>query len=170
MTRPVTLISVFIIALLVIAYMIFQNSEMQSRIDDLEATTQQLHQQADDLSSHLDSTSEVINQKDSLLAACEERANLLLDEWDVNSLKRQGLGNPVEDLKEDLIASKELIQDEGVLGGEMQFYSKENIFILNHEWVLAYYEDGHNAGAMLLEYRVGQGGAIDWDVISSSLR
>ncbi len=122
----------------------------------------------DTLTAQLDSFHNLLIRKDSLLSQCQERSNLLLSKWDTEQLRRQGLSNPVDDLKSDLISNKEIIQEEGVLGGEMQFYSKDKIYVLNDKWVLAYYEDGHNAGSMLLAYNVGKGGTINWDVIRAT--
>jgi hypothetical protein len=60
-----------------------------------------------------------------------------------------------------------MIPFKGVLGGKMAFL-KEKIFIISDRWVLAYFEDGHINGNMLLSYSV-KNGNISWKVIDSYL-
>jgi len=168
MTKTHYILVAFAAALLFIGYLIYLNNRQQGQIEELTSNKETLQNQLAALQSKTDSLAKTIHRKDSFLTACRKQPHLLLREWDIENMKQQGLENPVQAVKEDLVQHKELIAQKGVHGGEMQFYSKEGIFILNHEWVLAYYEDGHNAGAMLLSYDVKQGGAINWKVIASS--
>lgn len=168
MTKTHYILIAFAAALLCIGYLIYVNNKHETQIQELTADKETLQNQLATLQSNADSLTKTLHYKDSLLTVCREHPNLLLRDWDIENMKRQGLDNPVQNLKEDLMQHKELIAREGVHGGEMQFYSKEDIFILNRKWVLAYYEDGHNAGAMLLAYDVKQGGRINWKVIASS--
>ena len=85
---------------------------------------------------------------------------------DVGELQKKGLE---EALSADLMGHRELIPYEGVMGGTMGFYSKEDIHVLTSCWVLASFEDGHIGGHMLLEYAVSPGGEIRWKVISAYL-
>lgn len=89
--------------------------------------------------------------------------------WEVEDLKKKGLKNPVADLIADLQAHPELVPYKGVLGGTMAFGFPEKIYILTEKYVLAYFEDGHIAGWILLEYGVARGGKITWRVIDSYL-
>jgi hypothetical protein len=86
----------------------------------------------------------------------------------VNRLREKGLGDPVSDLKLDLMEHPKLIPYRGSMGGTMGFYSEERIWVLNDRWVLAAFEDGHRAGSMVLSYTV-QDGRIDWTVEGHSL-
>ena len=88
-----------------------------------------------------------------------------LDKRQVEDLARKGLANPVEDLRSDLISDPDLIGASAVLGGQMGFYFRDGIHILNKRWVFAYFEDGHLAGAMLLRYDIDKEGRIIWEVI-----
>lgn len=88
----------------------------------------------------------------------------LLDQHQISYLKEKGLANPVEDLRNDLISRGNLINLKGVLGGTMGFYLPEAIHILNSRWVIAYFEDGHIAGAIFLKYKVNEG-VISWEVL-----
>jgi len=47
----------------------------------------------------------------------------------------------------------------------MGFYFDKNIWILTNKWVLAYFEDGHICGYVILEYDVNKEGNISWKVI-----
>ncbi len=87
-----------------------------------------------------------------------------LDRKQEEELVKKGLQNPVEDLRDDLVADPGLIITSAVLGGQMGFYLREGIHILNKRWVFAYFEDGHIAGAMLLRYIIDQQGNIEWEV------
>jgi len=91
----------------------------------------------------------------------------LLRDWDLSYLRERGLKDPVGEIKASLVQSTHLIPQEGVLGGTHQV-SEDKIFVLNRKWVLAYFEDGHNVGNILLSYRVNHG-KITWKVIRSEL-
>lgn len=85
---------------------------------------------------------------------------------DIENMKKKGLANPVEDIISDLGKHRDLIPYKGILGGTMDFYGR-NIWILTNKWVLAYFEDGHTAGYMLLEYSITDNGKITWKRISA---
>jgi hypothetical protein len=80
-------------------------------------------------------------------------------------LRRQGLRNPETDLLNDLHRKQRtLIPTEGVLGGTMAIRDAR---ILTDRYAIAYYEDGHIGGYMVLRYQVQPGGIISWQVIDS---
>jgi ABC-type microcin C transport system permease subunit YejB len=85
---------------------------------------------------------------------------------DIKDMKEKGLSNPVQDIISNLMKHNELIPYKGVLGGTMRFYEKE-IIILTNKWVLAYFEDGHIGGYLLLEYDISNDGKINWKRIAS---
>ena len=86
----------------------------------------------------------------------------------LNSLKRQGFTGKLQDIIDDLTEHSELIPFEGVLGGKMGFYNKEDIYVLSDKWVLAKFEDGHIGGNMLLRYSV-KNNKISWEVLDAYL-
>jgi len=90
-----------------------------------------------------------------------------LQDWEVERLQKKGLQDPVVDLVSDLQEHPELIPHSGVLGGTMAFGFPRKIHVLTDRYVLAYFEDGHIAGWMLLEYQVARGGRITWRRIDS---
>ena len=90
-----------------------------------------------------------------------------LHPWDIKEMKRRGLKEPVKEIISDLMQHKELIPYEGSVGGTMNFYSEGQIRILTNKWVLAYFEDGHNGGYLLLEYEVTNDGRINWKTLAS---
>ena len=90
------------------------------------------------------------------------------DDAILSNLKAKGFTGDLEDIVLDLQTHSELIPFEGVLGGTMGFYSDKHIHLLTDKWVLAYFEDGHIFGFMLLEYDI-KDGEIIWKVIDSYL-
>lgn len=83
---------------------------------------------------------------------------------DISRLQKQGLRNPEVDLKNSLMKNQgSLISAKGSVGGTMAI---RDIRILNDRYALAYFEDGHNGGNMLLKYSVTKG-AITWKVLDS---
>jgi hypothetical protein len=93
---------------------------------------------------------------------------LLANEVHLARLRRAGLDDPLADLRADLQARPELIPLPGRLGGRMGFYSPDDIVLLNDRWVYAYFEDGHTAGSMLLEFDVREGGGIAWRPLAAA--
>ncbi len=92
----------------------------------------------------------------------------LSDYWKTE-LVGKGLGFPPEnDIKKDLTRRHALIPFKAELGGRMRFFSEKNIHILNHKWVIAYFEDGHISGHMILKYDVNDG-IINWTVLDAEL-
>ncbi|RNI31283.1 hypothetical protein [Rufibacter latericius] len=88
-----------------------------------------------------------------------------LSERDVQRLKQKGLKNPEADLMNDLMRKqKSLLTTRGSVGGTMAI---QDVRILNDRHALAYFEDGHNGGYLLLRYAVNNG-AITWTRLDSS--
>ena len=121
-----------------------------------------------------DHNTQLMNQLDSLALTLHKPAQatgdstVFLSDFDIRKLQQYGLVNPAADLKRDLEQHPELIPQGGVLGGNMHFYD-DLIYILTSKWAFAYYDDGHIAGHMLLEYEVGPHGDIHWTVLASAL-
>jgi hypothetical protein len=90
----------------------------------------------------------------------------VLDDADIGDLRRQGLSNPILQLRDSLEAHPELIPYKAVLGGTMGF---EGIVVLRPPFVFAEFEDGHIAGTMLLEYQVLDQRKISWKRLWSRL-
>ncbi len=89
--------------------------------------------------------------------------------WDIQAMKKKGLNDPANQIIADLKQHRELIPYKGILGGTMSFYDDGKIWLLTNKWVLAYFEDGHVAGYLLLEYEVTRDGKIAWKTIASYL-
>lgn len=138
-----------------------QSAENQFSQDLVRQNTA-LQQQVNQLKFQLDSL-----QNQSTTQAFTN-GSTLLSETDVSYLKKRGMQNPVSEIKLDLLQNNGLMPAEGTLGGTMRFY-EERIYVLNRKWVLAYFEDGHMAGQMLLEYKVGTDGKLSWKVLISSI-
>lgn len=95
-------------------------------------------------------------------------SNLKANELEM--LRREGLtGNPVERLRDSLMARRDLIPVQGIHGGTMGFYSREDIVLLSPNYAFAPFDDGHIGGTMLLRYSItGAGGRVDWEPLWSA--
>ncbi len=89
--------------------------------------------------------------------------------WDIEAMKRAGLKEPLKDIVSDLKRHRELIPYGGSLGGTMNFYGESKMWILTNKWVLAYFEDGHSGGYLLLEYDITKNEGIQWKILASYL-
>jgi len=99
-----------------------------------------------------------------------ENQSMLMNSSEVEELKRHGLANPVQDLRQDLMKHRELIPFESVEGpGGMRFLLAGDIALLNTKWVFARFEDGMIGGSGLFEYQVSPGGKIVWERIDARL-
>ncbi|WP_192821757.1 hypothetical protein [Rufibacter sp. LB8] len=96
----------------------------------------------------------------------EEELGVLSDS-DVKRLKRAGLKNPETDLMNDLMRKqKSVLTNVGVKGGTMAIH---DVRILNDRYAMAYFEDGHFGGNMVLRYSVDNG-AITWIKLDSYIQ
>ncbi|GAA4304899.1 hypothetical protein [Nibribacter koreensis] len=87
-----------------------------------------------------------------------------LSAGDIQRLQRKGLKNPEADLMNDLMRrQKTILNATGSMGGTMAI---RDIRILNDRYAMAYFEDGHNGGHMLLKYAVADG-TITWTRLDS---
>ena len=80
----------------------------------------------------------------------------------IADLKSKGLKNPEEDIKSDLMKHPEMIPVKPSPGGEMGFYNRRQIYVLNRYLVYASFSDGKKNGMMILEYDVANNGKIVW--------
>lgn len=86
-----------------------------------------------------------------------------LSSADISRLKAAGLHEPASEILYDLTNHNDLIPMTASLGGTMLFFPTESHFV-GPDRVLAYFEDGHSAGRLLLRFSVVEG-VIDWQVI-----
>ncbi|MBA9075427.1 MULTISPECIES: hypothetical protein [Rufibacter] len=87
-----------------------------------------------------------------------------LSQSDIDRLKKKGLKNPEADLMNDLMRKqKSVLTAQGSMGGTMAI---RDIRILNDRYAMAYFEDGHNGGHLLLRYAVNNG-TITWTRLDS---
>jgi hypothetical protein len=126
-------------------------------VEELEQTKKELTQR--------------IKNLEDMITLCDNKpANTVeLHSWQIEYMKRKGLKEPVQDIISDLRQHKELIPYEGSLGGTMNFYFESKIWVLTKKWVLAYFEDGHTGGYLLLEYEVAEDGRIKWKTVTSHI-
>jgi hypothetical protein len=96
-------------------------------------------------------------------------SNHLISDDELEVLQSEGLADPIREIVSSLRAHPELIMHEGVLGGQMGFYSPEGIYVLNAKIVFARFTDGHIEGSGVFEFSVGDDGSITWRVLNSRI-
>jgi hypothetical protein len=78
----------------------------------------------------------------------------------------ESVTNPREHVLEDLLSRRDLLPWEGVLGGTMKIHRKQDVWFLGPSWCMAYVEDGHIGGYMLLSYKIRKSG-IAWNLLDA---
>jgi len=146
---------VMVAAILLSSVLLIRHHRLQNDLAQLQVQNQALTAETADLRENLSDHEQRALDQPGLLP------------WEIEELQKKGLQDPVRDLVSDLQAHSELIEQQGVLGGTMAFGFPEKIHVLTPKYVLAYFEDGHIAGWMLLEYAVARGGRITWRRIDS---
>ncbi|MDX5420932.1 MAG: hypothetical protein LPK14_01660 [Hymenobacteraceae bacterium] len=151
-------------------YFYWQKNEAESRLQIADNKVAEIDQQLEEQTEATDSLEEMVLPPDTMDLVPPGGARFVdelgsLSESDIQRLKRKGLKNPESDLMNDLNRKQsKLIPTEGVLGGTMAIRDTR---ILNDRYALAYYEDGHIGGYMILKYDVNNGN-INWTVVDSS--
>jgi hypothetical protein len=143
-------------ALLLVAILALASTFVhRSRLTGYTERERLLRSEMDSVKVYLDRLAELLEEKPGLSSL------------DVERMKDRGLKDPVDDIKASLREKRELIPYEGVMGGTMDFYE---IHVLTPRWVLAYFEDGHVGGYMLLEYDVSEDGKVSWELIRAHMQ
>lgn len=139
-----------------------------SELSRLRTTNSALQDSISLLTRELAHTHEYPSFSDRETVSTPRNQGMLLGDIDIRSLRRMGLQDPVNDLRQDLLAHPELIPFDGVLGGKMGFM-EDRIVLLSRRWVFAGFEDGHIVGCCLLSYEVTPDAGISWKVLSAVL-
>jgi len=156
----------FILVSVALVVLLISNVKNKHKIERLEKNNSELVKKLEQ--TNKESAEEKREQKDTIDLSENKPANTIeLHSWDIEQMKRKGLKDPAKDIISDLRQHRELIPYKGSVGGTMNFYSESQIWILTKKWVLAYFEDGHNGGYLLLEYEVTKDGKIKWKTVAS---
>ncbi len=156
----------FILVSLALLVLLIGNFKNKNEIKRLEISNRELVEKLEQADK--ESTERKTELKDTSNLVENKPANTIeLHSWDIEQMKRKGLIDPVKNIISDLRQHRELIPYKGSMGGTMNFYSESQIWILTKKWVLAYFEDGHNGGYLLLEYEVTKDGKIKWKTVAS---
>ena len=85
----------------------------------------------------------------------------------IDLYRKLGMQNPNFEITYNLSNKPQLIPYKPTPGRTMGFFNRSLIFLLGPDRVFANFNDGQIGGWMLLEYKVEQGGKINWKVIES---
>ena len=151
-------------------YFYWAKSEAESRLAIADNQVEKIDSALEQEQAETDSLEEIVLPPDTMelvppggAAFVDELGSL--SESDVQKLQHKGLKSPETDLMNDLNRKQsQLIPAKGTMGGTMTIRDSR---ILNDRYALAYYEDGHNGGYMLLKYTVNNG-TINWTVVDNS--
>jgi hypothetical protein len=162
---------IFVAVLLFLAlYFYWKKNEAESRLQIADNQIEKIDREAEQETTEDGSENAMLLPPDTMdmvppggAAFVDELGSL--SESDIQRLQGKGLKNPEADLLNDLNRKQgNLIPTEGVMGGKMAIRDSR---ILNDRYAMAYYEDGHKGGYMLLKYEV-KNGSITWKVVDSS--
>ena len=67
----------------------------------------------------------------------------------------------------NLMENSSLIPYKGIFGGIANFYSENKIYLLKNNVVVAYWEDGHIGGFVILQYKISANGNFEWKRLKS---
>jgi hypothetical protein len=164
---PWLLASIF---MMLAVYFYWQKNEAESRMNIADRQVEKIDSELEKEKAAADSLEGMMLPPDTMelmppggVAFVDELGTL--SQSDIQKLQRKGLKNPETDLMNDLNRKQnQLIREKGTMGGTMAIRDSR---ILNDRYAMAYYEDGHNGGYLLLKYTVNNG-AINWTVVDSS--
>lgn len=151
-------------------YFYLQKNEAENRLAIADNQVEEIDAELADREEAVDSLEGMMLPPDTMQLVPPGSAAFVdelgsLSQSDVQRLQQKGLQNPETALMNDLHRKQNrLIPAEGTLGGTMAIRDSR---ILNDRYAMAYYEDGHTGGYMLLKYTVNNGN-INWTVLDNS--
>ncbi len=131
------------------------NEEKERLVDEVTALIVEKRQDNEQLKLEIESLNNKI------------KSAIIPFDFVLEQLKEKGFETP-ELLLETLNDENDLIPYEGILGGTMKWWPSESRLI-NNEWVLGYFEDGHILGHALLEYQIDDQQNVNWKLIKAIL-
>ena len=161
-----TLLGAFGLFLAIYYYLQFDNTRQQlqlanQRILDRDSEIYKLQKRLGTFRSDPVAAAKKNTVKPEIISTPSTLGQLSASE--ISQLKKRGLGHPESELKADLLANqKMLLKQPGTMGGTMAI---RDVRILNGRYALAYFEDGHKGGHMVLRYEVKPGGHVSWTVL-----
>lgn len=117
------------------------------------------------LKAQIDSLQAATDSLEKELSANKLVSDTWYNEKDLQQIFSQnGITNPVAHIENSLREQPEIIPLEAILGGTMQF---GKIQVLNNEWVIAEYEDGHIMGKAIFIYTINDDGQVDFELLKA---
>ena len=96
----------------------------------------------------------------------KEDLHYWFSETEIDQIKEKGISEPEKYITDNLFNNPKLIPYSGVLGGTMRFWK---VTLLGDRWAIAYFEDGHVAGRVLLKYTIKKDNSIKWTIMDQYL-
>jgi len=149
--------------MVIVAVCVFANYRYQNDLNVLEHRNRSLSDQNTELSGTIIDLQNEVRKYQANVPSLSE-----LNATPSETLRLEDSTWTPKNILSDLKRHNDLIPYEGVLGGKMGFYDDEKIFLLTDRWVLAWFDDGHIAGYMLLKYQINKD-EISWKVMDSYL-
>ncbi|MGC9371930.1 MAG: hypothetical protein ACP5DY_01270 [Thermovirgaceae bacterium] len=79
----------------------------------------------------------------------------------------ESISDPRDHVLDDLLSRRDLVPWEGVLGGTMKIHRGQDVWFFGPSWCLAYAEDGHIGGYMLLSYEIEET-KVEWKLLEAA--
>lgn len=126
------------------------------QIKNYESRISALEQQLDSFSGVNHQLNEEISvAKNNQWFGIEQKAEIL---------KNLNIENPEKHIEDKLREQTEILPLKAVLGGTMTI---DHIVILNEDWIIANYSDGHVYGESIIQYKIDKNGKLKFKVLLS---
>lgn len=164
--KRATYLVIIAILLLSLGFHYHKNSKLQETIQQYEQELAEIekkndrHDSADETRSAEEDNQQRVGSDSAILGSFK---GVTLAEWQLRAYPFTP-----QEVVANLLTRADLIPYKAVFGGTMHFVP-DKIVILTHNWVLAYFEDGHIHGNLLLQFGVNRQNQLTWEVIDSWL-
>jgi hypothetical protein len=113
----------------------------------------QVVEQNNRLSEELSATMSELERNRAAMESAALRTPPPEPDWE--RIKNSKRTDPKAWLTESILSRDDLVPWEGVLGGTMRVYDPSSVWFIGPNWCLAWAEDGHIGGYMLLRFETG---------------
>jgi len=141
----------------------YSQSELNTMLSDCMVRLEDCQANSAEMETELSRVRTIIDDKSF---AIQRPTGENLSDDELEWLRKQGLNNPVANLRNDLLQHAELIPFKTGSGLKLKFPTQEAIYILSKHFALAKFTDGIQNGHMVVEFKVDNG-KINWEVLKA---